>query len=274
MDTGQLIRAALAEDAAHRDLTCKATIAGQQQGSAVIISKSEGILSGIGVAGKVFSALDANIEQHWHYQDGDRVQAGDTLCKLTGSLRSLLAAERTALNFLQHLSGVATCTNAYVEAVAGTGCQIVDTRKTTPGLRKLEKQAVAHGGGINHRMDLASGMIIKENHIRAAGSITEAIDACEKLQCDQWIEVECETLDEVQEAVMLCPDIILLDNMGPDVVRKARTIVPDSIALEASGNIALANARTYAETGVDRLAVGAITHSAPAMDLSMQVTGI
>jgi len=266
-----LIDAALAEDMAFQYLTAQATIDQKQQGSACIIAKADGVLSGCDVAAAVFHALDADIRQSWLKVDEDRVEAGTVICQLSGSMRSLLSAERTALNFLQHLSGIATATHSFSQLLQGTKCDIVDTRKTTPGLRLLEKKAVEDGGGSNHRMDLASGMLIKENHIQAAGSITDAVAACQALSPETWIEVECETLAEVREAVAVCPDIILLDNMGIDMVKGARLLVPDSIVLEASGNITLSNAQDYAKTGVNRIAVGAITHSAPALDLSMRV---
>jgi len=274
-----LIAAALEEDAANADMTAQATIAANQQGCATISAKADGVLSGARVAERVFSAVDARIEQAWKCSDGDKVRRGDVLAVCSGPLRALLSAERTALNFLQHLSGIATATQAFVAAVEGTGCSIVDTRKTTPGLRHLEKQAVRHGGGVNHRMDLREGMLIKENHIAAAGSIAAAIQACRSLQQSEsdsgngplWLEVECETLDEVGEAVAAVPDIILLDNMQPEQVRTARALVPEAIILEASGNITLDNARAYAETGVDRIAIGAITHSTAALDVSMRV---
>lgn len=271
MNTERIIDMALEEDAVFNDLTCIATIDEDKQGSATITAKSGGTLSGIDIARRVFEKVDHAITQKWSACDGDAVTSGTVICKLTGPMRSLLAAERTALNFLQHLSGIATATQAFVDAISGTGCNIADTRKTTPGLRHLEKQAVVHGGGINHRIDLASGMLIKENHIEACGNITEAVGRCFNQSDDIWVEVECETLDEVEEAVLACPDIILLDNMNPDLVAVARKMVPDSILLEASGNITLANARAYAETGVDRIAIGAITHSAPSLDLSMRV---
>ncbi|NWF36142.1 carboxylating nicotinate-nucleotide diphosphorylase [Mariprofundus sp. KV] len=269
----QLIQIALTEDAAFNDLTAQATISADATGSARITAKATGILSGVSLADEVFASVDTNITRHWLLADGDRVTTGDVICELSGPLRALLAAERTALNFLQHLSGIATATSLFVEAVDGTGCRIADTRKTTPGLRRLEKLAVLHGGGINHRMDLQSGMLIKENHIHACGSITDAVHACSSIHQDIWVEVECETVAEVIEAVAVCPDIILLDNMEPSMVADARKIVPDSILLEASGNITLSNARAYAETGIDRIAIGAITHSAPALDLSMRITG-
>jgi len=271
MNVSPLIELALAEDSVFNDLTANATIAAEMQGSACISAKAAGVLSGISVADAVFSAVDKTIICNWQVADADRVTAGQIVCELHGPMRALLAAERTALNFLQHLSGIATATRSFADALDGTGCQVADTRKTTPGYRQLEKMAVIHGGGINHRMDLQSGMLIKENHIEACGSITDAIQACDQSNHPVWIEVECETLAEVEEAVAACPDIILLDNMSSETVRKARTMVPASILLEASGNITMANARAYAETGVNRIAIGTITHSAPALDLSMLI---
>ncbi|MCF7822133.1 MAG: carboxylating nicotinate-nucleotide diphosphorylase [Mariprofundaceae bacterium] len=270
-DIDRLIEMALNEDAVTNDLTCVATITAGQPGVARITAKAEGRLSGVLPAGAVFERVDAAIKQSWLIADGDHVKAGTLLCELKGPVHSLLAAERTALNFLQHLSGIATVTASYVEALAGTNCRIVDTRKTTPGMRKLEKAAVVHGGGGNHRMDLQSGMLIKENHIEACGSITEAVGRCYAQSDEIWVEVECETLEQVEEAIYACPDIILLDNMTPDDVARAREITPGSILLEASGNITLENVRAYAETGVDRIAIGAITHSAPILDLSMLI---
>ncbi|MDQ6960580.1 MAG: carboxylating nicotinate-nucleotide diphosphorylase [Mariprofundaceae bacterium] len=266
-----LIKQALAEDAVETDLTTQATIMPGQSGTATITAKAKGCLSGAHIVRRVFESVDTGITQEWAKQDADSVRCGTMICRVSGALRSLLAAERTALNFLQHLSGVATATRAFVDAVAGTGCAIADTRKTTPGLRQLEKQAVVHGSGINHRMDLASGMLIKENHIAAAGSIANAVNLCSGAGRHVWIEVECETMDEVREAIRVEPDMILLDNMTPESVRAARAIAPTSILLEASGNITVENARDYAETGVDRLAIGAITHSAPALDMTMLV---
>ncbi|ATX79165.1 nicotinate-nucleotide pyrophosphorylase (carboxylating) [Mariprofundus aestuarium] len=267
----QLIQIALDEDAAFNDLTGQATIAADATGCARISAKAAGVLSGLTVADEVFAKVDSGIARNWLVKDGDQVATGDTVCELTGPLRALLAAERTALNFLQHLSGIATATHSFVEKLEGTGCSVADTRKTTPGLRRLEKQAVIHGGGINHRINLESGMLIKENHIEACGSISDAIQACRSQSHDIWVEVECETMAEVHEAINASPDIILLDNMGPETVVLARELVPTSILLEASGNITLANARDYAETGIDRIAIGAITHSAPSLDLSMRI---
>lgn len=266
-----LIQRALEEDAAFNDVTSRATIPEVARAEARITAKQAGIISGCEVATAVFQALSAEIRCQWLKSDADAVEPNEEVCRLEGPLRPLLAGERTALNFLQHLSGIATATRAFVRAVDGTGCLVVDTRKTTPGLRRLEKQAVVHGGGVNHRMSLADAVLIKENHILAAGSITEAIRACRRQAATLPIEVECETLDEVRQAVAAGPDIILLDNMSLEDMHKARRLVPPDIILEASGNITLERARAVAETGVDRIAVGAITHSAPALDLSLRV---
>ncbi len=268
-----LIKLALEEDAAFNDLTSLATVSADALGSARITAKTNGILSGISVAHDVFARVDEKIVCDWKLSDADHVSAGQLVCELSGPLRSLLAAERTALNFMQHLSGIATATYLYVEAVKDTHCKIADTRKTAPGLRLLEKEAVVHGGGINHRLNLQTGMLIKENHIQACGSITDAVNACFSTGSPAWVEVECETMAEVNEAIIVCPDIILLDNMTPELVRQARAIIPKSILLEASGNITLANAHDYAITGIDRIAIGAITHSSPSLDLSMRITG-
>jgi len=273
----RVIAIALDEDAAYSDATGMATIPAASKGRATIRAKAAGRLSGVAVATQLFAAIDPQLHQNWHLADGDTVAPGDTLCTIEGSLRSLLAAERSALNFLQHLSGIATATAAFV-AATGSGCRVVDTRKTTPGLRQLEKAAVRHGGGSNHRLDLSAGLLIKENHIAAAGSVGAAIEAChlfaEELPEQPWVEVECETLEQVVEAVQFAPDIILLDNMSVAQVAAARRLVPASMLLEASGGITLANAADYAATGVDRIAIGAITHSAPALDLSLRVVAV
>jgi len=270
-DLTDLIRAALREDRADRDLTAMATIPEQLSGRATISARAKGVLSGIDIAGTVFSLVDDAIKQDWQAGNGQQIEPGDQVGHFCGRIRSLLTAERTVLNFLQHLSGIASATRLFVVSISHTDCSIADTRKTTPGLRKWEKLAVVHGGGINHRMDLAQGMLIKENHITAAGSVTRAIHLCRQAGHDVWLEVECETMEEVDEAVAAGPDIILLDNMRPEQVRRARLRVPNTIMLEASGGITIDNAADYAGTGVDRLAIGAITHSAPALDLSMHI---
>lgn len=267
-----IIELALLEDAAFEDITARATINERQCGKARIVAKAKGVLSGQTIAQQVLMRVSPGANCDWLKQDGDEVIAGDVIAELSGPLRELLAAERTMLNFMQHLSGIASLTRQFVDQVQGTGCVIVDTRKTAPGLRLLEKQAVVHGRGVNHRMDLSAAFLIKENHIEAAGSITDAIAMCYQNDQDKFVEVECETMDQVQEAIAVSPDIILLDNMTPEQVQAARAQVPESIVLEASGNITLDNVRDYALTGVNRVAIGAITHSAPSLDLSMRVT--
>ncbi len=266
-----LIRQSLQEDMAAQDVTALACVDEGSSATARLYVKAEGVLSGIAVAARCFALHDHRLDVQCLKDDGDHVQAGDLVMLVSGSTRSLLAAERTALNFLQRLSGIATATWQLVRLIADTDCCITDTRKTTPGLRHLEKQAVLHGGGVNHRMDLAQAVLIKENHIAACGSITDAVHACYAAGHELFIEVECETLAQVEEAVAVAPDMILLDNMDVATVAKARAMVPPSILLEASGNISHQTAAAYAATGVDRLAVGAITHSAPALDLSLLI---
>jgi len=269
MTPSEIITAALDEDAADRDITALATIDARAEGCATIIAKAAGVLSGVTLADQVFTEVDPQLQMQWQGINGQSITPGDAIVIIHGSLQSILSAERVALNFLQHLSGIASATHTMVQAVAGTDCAIADTRKTTPGWRAWEKEAVRHGGGINHRADLAGGFLIKENHIRAAGSISEAIARCRASAASGWIEVECETLDEVKQAVACAPEMILLDNMPTNQVAAARALVPKSITLEASGGITLINLRDYARCGVDRIAIGAITHSAPALDLSL-----
>ncbi len=263
-----IIRRALHEDRADHDITVAATIDPHQQGEAVIVAKGAGVLSGASVAEAVFHAVDSDLQCRWQRKDGERLAQGDPVATISGGVPAILAAERTALNFLQHLSGIATATDRFVRAVSGTKAAIYDTRKTVPGLRSLAKQAVVDGGGHNHRADLAGGFLIKENHIAAAGSITAAIARCRAYDPEPWIEVECETLAQVEEAAALAPQLILLDNMTPQQVAAAVSLVSES-QLEASGGITLENVRHYAESGVDRIAIGAITHSAPVVDLSL-----
>ncbi|RMH49829.1 MAG: carboxylating nicotinate-nucleotide diphosphorylase [Zetaproteobacteria bacterium] len=269
--TAALIRQALREDAADNDITALATVPPSRLSRGEIVAKAPGVLSGCAIAAACFHAVDSAIDCRWLVEDGARVAPGTRVAELHGPTRSLLAAERTALNFLQHLSGIASATARFVARVAGTGCAIYDTRKTLPGMRAAAKAAVVHGGGRNHRADLAGGFLIKENHILAAGSIGAAVARCRAAGSDRWIEVECETVAQVEEAAALAPELILLDNMAIGEVRRARAIVPRGgpTRLEASGGITLENVRAYAECGVERIAVGAITHSAPALDLSL-----
>ncbi|MDX1577861.1 MAG: carboxylating nicotinate-nucleotide diphosphorylase [Gemmatimonadota bacterium] len=273
----RLIRAALEEDVGDGDRTTAWTVDADAVGRARIIARSPGIIAGTEPAGRVFAAIDEGVEVAWEGGDGGRVAAGDRIARLEGPLRSILSAERVALNFLARLSGVATLAARYVEAVAGSGATIVDTRKTTPGWRRLEKDAVVAGGATNHRMGLYDMVLIKENHARACGGIAAALEAVAAGAAREGLEVEVEvsTLDELEEALSGEPDRILLDNMEPAelrvaVARVARSPEPRPL-LEASGGVDLGSVRAVADTGVDLISVGAITHSAPALDLSLLV---
>jgi len=268
MSLATLIQLALDEDRVDHDITVLATLDPQTQGRAQIIAKDRGIISGIAVAEAVFHAVNPSLTCCWQVHDGTPVFSGNVIAEISGSSASILAAERTVLNFLQHLSGIASATSRFVEKIKGSDCAIYDTRKTVPGLRHLAKKAVVDGGGHNHRNDLAGGFLIKENHIAAAGSISAAVARCRRLDGQPWIEVECETLAQVAEAAKLCPQLILLDNMTPQQVATASKIATSS-QWEASGGITLNNVRAYADCGIDRIAIGAITHSAPALDLSL-----
>jgi len=236
------------------------------------------VLSGLEVADAVFGAFDVEMQIESTASDGESIKAGKAFARVTGEAHILLTAERTALNFLQRLSGIATLTKKYVDAIAGTDASIVDTRKTTPGLRMLEKYAVTCGGGRNHRMGLDDGVLIKDNHIALAGGITEAVRRAKEVAGHlHKIEVETATLDQVKEAIQAGADIIMLDNMTPDQVRRAAEIVKASAPeehrplTEASGGINLENVRQYAEAGVDLISIGALTHSAPAVDISFKI---
>lgn len=269
-----LLRMALAEDLGERgDITSLATLVAGSPARAQIVAKGEGVLAGLAVVAQVFRALDAGTQLRLHKADGARAKAGDLLCDLEGRAVSLLGAERTALNFLQHLSGIATLTRRFVDAVAGTGVVILDTRKTTPGWRPLEKYAVRMGGGSNHRHGLYDVLLIKENHIAAAGGITAAllrIRACTAAQGLPVI-IEVEQLSQLEEALGLAPGRILLDNMSLVELREAVVMAAGRVPLEASGNMTLERVPAVAATGVDYISVGALTHSAPALDCSMRM---
>lgn len=273
----ETVAAALREDRADLDLTTLATVPAHARGKAQIIAREAGVIAGLPVAAAVFTLLDQDIVFAHRVEDGARLAAGETAAEIAGPLRPLLSGERVALNFLQRLSGTATATAALVEAVRGTSARILDTRKTTPGLRALEKYAVRMGGGANHRFSLAEMILIKDNHIAAAGGVGEAIRrAREYAPPYARIEVECETESQVNEAVAAGADLIMLDNMTPAEMRRMVALVAGRAKLEASGNITVANAAEVAATGVDYISSGAITHSAKALDLSLeieQVTG-
>lgn len=266
-----LIKAALAEDlAGGEDITSVATIGAEATAKADFIARKSGVISGIEVAEAVLREVGlTEIKRIKH--DGDQVSAGDILLSVSGNTRAILLAERTALNFFSQLSGVATLTNVWVKEVAGTKCQVRDTRKTTPGMRVLEKYAVRMGGGTNHRMNLSDAALIKDNHIAAAGGVVEAFAKVRALYPDSEIEIEVDTLDQLREVLSQKPDLVLLDNMSPTQCAEAVAIVNGDCKLEASGGISIENARAYAESGVDYIAIGALTHSAPVFDIGLDL---
>lgn len=268
-----IVDLALAEDVGTGDVTTLVTVPAGAHAEGEIIAKGKGIVSGLDVAAFTFHRVNPMIAFSAHVLDSAKVEPGTTIAKVAGDARSLLMAERVALNLLQRLSGVATLTASYVEAVGGTKARIVDTRKTTPGLRILEKAAVRDGGGHNHRVGLADGVLIKDNHLAAIGGperIAKAVaQARERAPHTLKIEVEVTNLDEVREAVSAKADVILLDNMDLEAMRKAVGIVSGKAIVEASGNVRLETVRAIAETGVDLISVGALTHSAPALDISL-----
>jgi nicotinate-nucleotide pyrophosphorylase (carboxylating) len=270
----RLVRLALSEDIGKKDLTSDAVIMRGLSGKVVIVAKEQGVLAGLTVAQTVFKTVDTRLAFIMFKKDGQRTRKGEKVVLIEGEVRSILSAERTALNFLQRLSGIATLTSKYVERLKGTKAKVLDTRKTTPGLRVLEKYAVKTGGGHNHRMGLFDMFLIKENHIKAAGSVSEAmnraIDKCK----GQKIEVEIRNLTELKEALKAEPDWIMLDNMDIQKMKKAVSMIRSfnpAIKIEASGRINLRSAKRVASTGVDFISVGALTHSAPALDLSLKL---
>jgi nicotinate-nucleotide pyrophosphorylase (carboxylating) len=266
-----LVKAALAEDLAGGvDVTSVATIAADAELKAEFVARESGVVVGIEMAKAVLTEVGvAGIEVL--VQDGASVNAGDILIRVSGNARAILLAERTALNFLGHLSGIATLTNQWVKAIAGTKCEIRDTRKTTPGWRELEKFAVHMGGGTNHRMSLSDAALIKDNHIAAAGGVKAAFNAVRSAFPTAPIEIEVDTLEQLAEVLPLKPDLVLLDNMTAEQCRAAVSLVAGQTKLEASGGITLDKARSYAETGVDYLAIGALTHSAKNFDIGLDV---
>jgi nicotinate-nucleotide pyrophosphorylase (carboxylating) len=267
----ELVKAALDEDLAGGvDVTSVATISADAQLKAEFVARESGVVAGIEMAKAVLTEVGvARIEVL--VQDGASVNAGDVLIKVSGNARAILLAERTALNFLGHLSGIATLASKWVAAVSGTKCEIRDTRKTTPGWRELEKFAVRMGGGTNHRMSLSDAALIKDNHIAAAGGVKAAFNAVRSAFPTAPIEIEVDTLEQLAEVLPLKPNLVLLDNMTPEQCRAAVSLVAGQTKLEASGGITLDLARSYAETGVDYLAIGALTHSAKNFDIGLDV---
>jgi nicotinate-nucleotide pyrophosphorylase (carboxylating) len=267
----RIVHAALAEDVGAGDVTTEATVPADATGAAAILVKESGVVCGLQPLELTFRALDPELEFEAFVRDGDTVEAPALVARVSGSLRAILTGERVALNFLGRLSGIATLTRHYVDAVAATGAAVLDTRKTTPGLRALEKHAVAAGGGRNHRFGLDDAVLIKDNHLRAAGSIAEAVESVRKTT-DLPVEVECDTLEQVREALAAGVDAILLDNMTLDELREAVRLVAGRARLEASGGVTLETIRAVAETGVDEISVGALTHSARSLDVSLELT--
>lgn len=265
-----IIRLALDEDVGDGDITA-ALVPEEAQVSATVISRESAVIAGAAWFDGTFISLDPRIEIDWQVRDGDTVAADTVLVKLKGNARSILTGERTALNFLQTLSATATRTRQYVEAIEGTKAKILDTRKTLPGLREAQKYAVSCGGGTNHRHGLYDAILIKENHIVAAGSISAAVSKGREQGEDIKIEVEVETLDELQETISAGANIALLDNMNPEQLRAAVELNNGRIKLEASGGITLDNIRAVAQTGVDFISVGTLTKDIKAIDLSMRL---
>ena len=272
-----LLRAFLAEDIGAGDITTALTVPLGQRARGEVVAKAPLVLGGIELFGEVFRLLEPEAKMEVVHHDGEELVPGQIPGRVFASARTLLTGERLALNLLQRLSGVATLTQRFVRAVEGTSAEILDTRKTTPGLRALEKYAVVLGGGKNHRKDLGEAILIKDNHIRLSGGVSAALQAAQSgRNRASWLEVEVTNLEELRETLAFNPDVVLLDNMNPSLVRQAVEQVvehpaPKKIRTEASGGIALSNVREFAEAGVDWISVGALTHSAPAVDISFEI---
>ena len=273
----ELVAQALKEDIGHGDITTELTVPSEISGSAIIKTKEPAVVAGLFVVEEVFHQVDPSLEIIPKVAESDFINPDDIICQISGSLVSILLAERVALNFIQRMMGIATATRTYVAAVEGLNCHIVETRKTTPGLRILEKYAVRAGGGFNHRYNLSDGILIKDNHIAAVGSIEAAVTQAKQNKSHTLlIEVEVENLDDLKTALKAGADAILLDNMSIDQLKQAVSYTkkeyPD-VMLEASGNITLKNIREVAETGVDIISIGALTHTIKAVDLSLEIVG-
>lgn len=275
IDTQTLLRVietALREDVNTGDITTLSTVPEGTQITGRFLAKGEGILCGTDVVKAVFTYVDASVAVKFHYADGDALKYGDIIAEISGDAMSILTGERTALNLLQHMSGIATRTHAMVQRVLGYDVRILDTRKTTPGLRVLEKQAVRVGGGHNHRFSLADGILIKDNHIQAAGGITNAVNAARaRAPFTLKIEVETETIEQVQEALTVRADIIMLDNMNTEQMKQAVALIDHRAIVEASGNMAQRDIREVAATGVDCISIGDLTNSVQPLDISLKL---
>ena len=269
-DTDEFVQRALAEDlGTGGDVTSAATIRADARFTAALTAREPIVVAGLDVAAAFFQALDEDVGIEQLASDGAAVEAGAILMKLKGSARAMLTAERSALNTLQHLSGIATLTRRYVDAVAGTGAVVLDTRKTIPGLRALEKYAARMGGAQNHRMRLDDGVLIKDNHVAVAGGVGAAVRAAKEANTGLQVQVEVDRIDQIEEALAAGADRLLLDNMDPHTLRRAVELVGGRVPLEASGGVRLDTIRAIAETGVDFISVGRITQSAPAVDIGM-----
>lgn len=272
-NTDKLIDLALEEDIGSGDITTEHLVDAQARGQGIIVAKEDLVIAGLDLARRVFQRIDADMKLASSFTDGDRVRKGDTVATLSGRLATLLTGERTALNFLQRLSGIATLTRDYVARLADKNVKLLDTRKTTPGWRELEKWAVRVGGGTNHRMGLYDAVLIKDNHIVAAGSISEAVKRVRgNVPPGTTIEVETVDLDQVREAMDAGADIIMLDNMTTEKIKAAVALVDARSKLEVSGGITHERLAQLADTGIDYISSGALTHSARAVDLSMRIT--
>jgi nicotinate-nucleotide pyrophosphorylase (carboxylating) len=263
-----LIQAALREDMPRGDLTTDSLALAPRFGQARLIAKEDLVLSGTLAFEQTMRSLDPNCRVQWHFKEGDLVLDRQIICHINGDLIQILKAERVALNFIGHLSGISTLTRCFVKQIEHTKTKILDTRKTLPGYRDLEKRAVAHGGGQNHRYNLSDAILIKDNHILVAGGLSNAVQRIRE-HTRERIEVECSNLDEVKEAVGMKVERILLDNMANDLIRQSLELIPKHISTEASGNMTVDRVKSVAELGVDFISVGAITHSAPTADISL-----
>jgi nicotinate-nucleotide pyrophosphorylase (carboxylating) len=266
-----LVRSALEEDQAFNDVTTIATVLSSRRARASLVARQAGCIAGVSLALEAFRLLDPKISMRVDAEDGTRIEKGGSVIYMTGHARALLSAERTALNFMQRLSGIATLTQKYVDAVKGTKAKILDTRKTTPGWRKLEKYAVRAGGGVNHRLDLARAVLIKDNHLKAVdGDVGVAVRRVRDLAPPgAKVEVECDSLDQVRASIEAGADEVLVDNMPIEAIREAVAMAAGKVAVEASGGVTIDTIRAIAETGVDYISVGALTHSPPAMNLAL-----
>ena len=271
LQADKLIRMALEEDITSDDVATNAVMPTKVQGTVDLIAKEDGVIAGMDVYARVFKLLDEDTEIEMFCHDGDEVREGDLMAKVTGDIRVLLSGERVALNYLQRMSGIATYTRSVAKLLEGSGVTLLDTRKTTPNCRVFEKYAVRVGGGCNHRYNLSDGVLLKDNHIGAAGSITKAIQMAKAYApFVRKIEIETETLEQVAEAVEAGADIIMLDNMTPEVMKQAVALIDGRAQTECSGNITKENIARICEIGVDFVSSGALTHSAPILDISMK----